>query len=185
MATAPSWQLTYEDLASFPEDGRRHELIDGEHHVTPAPTLRHQRVVLVLGSALLELARSSRSGEAFAAPVDVVLSDIDVVRPDLVWVSSSRAEILTDANIQGAPDLVVEVLSPGTRRVDELTKRKLYERHGVLEYWIVDPELGRIRVLRREGEGFGPATELDVEAEQSLTSPLLPGFELALATIFA
>ncbi len=185
MATAPSWQLTYEDLASFPEDGRRHELIEGEHHVTPAPSLRHQQAVGSLGANLHRYAATSGFGTLFFAPVDVVLSDIDVVQPDLVWVSSSRAEILTDANIQGAPDLVVEVLSPGTRRVDELTKRKLYERHGVLEYWIVDPELGRVRVLRREGEAFGPATELDVEAGQSLTSPLLPGFELALATVFA
>lgn len=182
MAVAHSWQLTYEDFLNFPDDGKRHELVEGEHYVTPAPSVRHQQVVLRLAGALLDFARSTGSGEVFVAPIDVVLSDVDVVEPDLLWISSARRDILTAANVQGAPDLVVEVLSPGTRRTDEVTKRKLYDRFGVAEYWIVDPELERVRVLRRDGLALVQVAEL--EREDHIGSPLLPGFDLALADVF-
>jgi Uma2 family endonuclease len=119
------------------------------------------------------------------APFDVVASEIDVVQPDVLWISPERSTLVTPTKLRGLPDLVVEVLSDATRKTDEITKRKLYERYGALEYWIVDPELERVRIYRRAGEGFAPAFELAAEAEESLASPLLPGFAVAVADLFA
>jgi Uma2 family endonuclease len=124
-------------------------------------------------------------GEVYAAPLDVILSDVDVVEPDLLFVSNERAEVL-GTWIHGAPDLVVEILSPGTRRTDETTKRRLYERAGVREYWIVDDEIEVVKVYRRQDDGsFAREAELSREAGHSLTTPLLRGFSLSLAELFA
>jgi Uma2 family endonuclease len=121
----------------------------------------------------------------FFAPVDVVLSRFDVVEPDLLYMSKERkAQIANDANVQGPPELVVEVGSPSTRRRDETLKRALYERAGVSEYWVVDPELDVVRVYRRDGERFARPIELSLEAGDVLTTPLLPGLELPLSEIF-
>jgi Uma2 family endonuclease len=185
MAVTRSWQLTYEDLQGFPDDGRRHEIIEGEHYVTPSPAVKHQRAVLNLAALLHDYVRQRALGTVLVAPMDVVLSEIDVVEPDVIWVSNERRETLTEANVQGMPDLVVEVLSASTRRTDEITKRKLYERHGALEYWIVGPELERVKVYRRAGEGFAPAVEVAAEAGESLASPLLPEFSVKVADLFA
>jgi hypothetical protein len=117
---------------------------------------------------------------------DVVFSNVDIVEPDLVYMSKARAaEVLTPQHVRGTPDLVVEVGSPGTRRRDEMIKRRLYERAGVTEYWIVDPELDLIRVYRRSDERFGRAIELVSKAGDVLTSELFPGLELPLAGVFA
>ena len=184
-ASTPSVKFTYEDFVNFPNDGKRHEIIDGEHFVTPAPTIKHQRVVRRLLTALSNLLEGRAVGEVFAAPVDVVFSDLDVVEPDLLYVSRERTAMLTDAHMRGAPDLVVEILSPGTRKTDEITKRKLYERFGVQEYWVVDPELDAIKVYRRVEGAFVRVEELSAEAGGTLTTPLLPGFAVSLAAVFA
>jgi Uma2 family endonuclease len=126
-----------------------------------------------------------RRGLLFAAPFDVVLSDLDVVEPDLIYISRERAGILTEQHVRGAPDLVVEILSPSTRKTDEVIKRKRYEHFGVLEYWVVDPELDAVKIYRRTDDRFVRAAELSVEAGDVLTTPLLPGFSVALADVFA
>ena len=178
-------KLTYDDFVLFPDDGLRHELIDGEHHVTPSPNNKHQRVVGNLYFLIRSWLEQHRVGEIFLAPFDVVLTRHDVVEPDLLYLSHGRAhEALTAANVQGAPDLVIEIGSPSTRKRDETTKRHLYEREGVSEYWVVDPELDVLRVYRREGEGFGRARELSVEAGDVLTTPLFDGLELPLERVF-
>ncbi len=177
-------KLTYEDLQSLPVDGRRHELIDGEHLVTPAPSTRHQRVLRRLFEAVQAAAVSGGLGEVFFAPVDVVLSAVDVAEPDLLFVSMARAGIVSERGIEAAPDLVVEVVSPSTRRVDEVVKRKLYDRFGVLEYWVVDPELATVKAYRRTDEGFGPPLELSVERSDVLATPLLLGLQLPLVALF-
>ena len=178
-------KLTLEDYAGFPDDGKRHEIIDGDHYVTPAPSVRHQAIsrnlTVLIGSFL-----GQRSlGKLFAAPCDVYLSRFDVVQPDLVFVSNSGSATVTDDNIQGPPDLVIEILSPGTRKTDERTKRDQYARFGVREYWIVDPELETIKVLRLGETGYEPPQEVALERGQSLASPQLPGLELALDHVFA
>jgi len=117
--------------------------------------------------------------------VDVVFSNLDVVVPDLVYVSNERSKIVTEKNLQGAPDLVVEILSESTRKTDEITKRKLYERFGVKEYWILDPVLDTAKVFHRGVKGFERPAALSVEANEALTSPLFPGLTIPLADIFA
>jgi len=182
---APGVKLTYEDFLLFPDDGQRHELIDGEHYVTPCPITKHQRVSGNLHWLLRSYLEVHPIGEVFYAPFDVIFSDFDVVEPDLLYLSKARAaEILTSKNVQGAPELVVEIGSPGTRKRDETIKRRLYERSGVTEYWIVDPKLDVIRLYRRGSTGFEQAVELSAAAHDVLTTPLLPEAELPLAKIF-
>ncbi len=178
-------KFTYEDYLLFPEDGKRHELIDGDHFMTPSPSTRHQRVSLKLATAFAIFLKNNRLGEVFDAPMDVVLSETDVVQPDLLFISAARASIIKDKNIQGAPDLVVEILSDATRKTDEVIKRKLYERHGISEYRIVDPELETVKVYRKTDKGYLRAAELSREANDTLTTPLLPAFQISLTEIFA
>ena len=178
-------KLTYDDFVQFPDDGKRHELIDGEHVVTPSPNTKHQTIVLNLGSALRAHARTHDLGRVFVAPFDVVFSDVDVVEPDLLFVAKARqADVLTATHVRGTPDLVVEVGSPSTRRRDETIKRRLYERFGVEEYWVVDPELDELRVYRHVEGRFDRVALLAREQADVLTSPLFPGLALPLVDVF-
>jgi Uma2 family endonuclease len=181
-----SVKYTYEDLQTFPEgDGKRYEIIDGDLLVTLAPPTCHQ---LVLGNFhwwVRSYLEKTPIGEVLFAPFDVVLSDVNVVEPDLLFLSNARLHRLTEENAQGAPDLVVEVLSEATRRTDEIRKRKLYERVDVLEYWIVDPEIETVKVYRKAGGRFDRPIELSIETGDILTTPLLPGFKAPLARLFA
>jgi Uma2 family endonuclease len=176
-------KLTYDDFVLFPDDGRRHELIDGEHYVTPSPNTRHQQISMNLTMMIGGWLETHPRGRLFYAPFDVVFSKYDVVEPDLLYVSNERSNVLTAPNVQGAPDLVIEIGSPGTRRRDETIKRNLYGRSDVSEYWIVDPAIDVIRVYRQSGGGFGRPIELSREAGDVLTTALLPGLDMPLARI--
>ena len=181
----PGLKLTYDDFLLFPDDGKRHELIDGEHYVTPSPNVRHQEILgrlhLLIGTWL----QGHRVGKIFVAPLDVLFSRFDVVEPDLLYVSNERAaEVLSVQHLTGAPDLVIEIASPGTRNRDETIKRRLYERSSVTEYWVVDPDIDVIRIYRRSGERFERPVELSREADDVLTTALLPGLEMPLARVF-
>jgi Uma2 family endonuclease len=179
-------KLTYDDFVLFPDDGKRHELIDGEHYVTPSPNLRHQRISGKLYLAIGAYLQANPIGELFYAPLDVVLSDIDIVEPDLLYVSRARAaEILVPQHVRGVPDLVIEIASKGTRKRDETIKRGLYERKGVTEYWVVDPEIDVVRVYRRRGEVFERPVELRTDADETLETPLLPDLRIPVRTIFS
>ncbi len=178
-------KFTYEDYLLFPEDGRRHEIIDGERFMTPSPSTRHQRISYNLVCFLDVYLRRAKTGQLFPAPIDVVLSDLDVVQPDLLFISSAKAFIITKKNIQGPPDLVIEIISETSRKTDATIKRKLYERYGVCEYWIVDPELERVGVHRMTDRGYVCATELSREADHAVETPLLPGLKLKLFDIFS
>ena len=175
-------KLTYEDYVLFPEDGLRHEILDGEHYVTPAPFIRHQLVSGRLHSRLGPFIEKHRLGVVLYAPVDVILSPHDIAQPDLLFISHERAGILTEPNVQGAPDLVIEILSKKTRRRDEHLKLELYGRYGVLEYWMVDPERRGTKIYRRDGGRLRLIAEVSVGG--ALTTPLLPGLEIPLAEIF-
>jgi Uma2 family endonuclease len=177
--------LTYEDYVELPNDGKRYEILDGELFVTPAPSTRHQKV---LGSLFLRLAihvREHEQGEVLLAPCDVLLAEHDIVQPDLLFVAREHADRIEAANVKGAPDLLIEVLSPTTRRIDERTKRDRYRATGVAEYWLVDSDLETIKVYRWAGE-TGPVEPKLYELERGdvLTSQLLPGLELPLGTVF-
>jgi Uma2 family endonuclease len=180
-------KLTYEDYCLFPEDGQRHEILDGEHYVTPAPTLGHQGCSGNLHLIVAPFVREHRLGKVYYAPADVLLSVHDIAQPDLVFISNQRAGILTEANVQGAPDLVIEILSRSTRRRDATLKRERYEQFGVGEYWLVDPRLRTVRVFRRQvpdAAGFGALQDFHAEAGDVLTTPLLPGLEISVRQIF-
>ncbi len=183
-AQAHRVRFSYEDYVLFPEDGKRHEIIDGDHYATPSPKTKHQIVsgnlLILLGSFV----RGKNLGKVIAAPFDVVLSNEDVVQPDLLFVSWERLPIVTENNVQGPPDLAIEILSETTRRMDEMVKRKLYKRFGVREYWIVDPELASVKVYRMTEKGYARIAELSVESDGILTTPLLPGFEAPLSAVF-
>lgn len=173
-------RLSYADYVALPDDGRRHEILDGRHAVTPAPSVGHQRVLTRLLHRLLVYLEAHPVGEVLPAPCDVRLSVHDVVQPDLVFVSRGRAAIVGERSLRGAPDLVVEVASASTRERDRHTKREIYERHGVSEYWLVDPAALAVAVYRRGEGGFG----LPEEVEDVLTSPLLPGFTVEVDDLF-
>lgn len=184
MALPERLQLTYDDYCLLPADGKRHEIIEGEHYLTPASFIRHQAIVTRLTRMLDEHVDEKCLGTVLTSPVDVVLSPTNVVQPDIVFVASARRDVLSDANIQGAPDLVVEVLSPTTRRVDQTTKRKLYERFGVQEYWLVDPDAETVEVLRRQRGELAAIGAPTAGRGDVLESPLLPGLGIALADLF-
>ena len=181
----PKRKLTYEDYAKTPE-GERWELIDGEltnHEAIMAPSAKraHQRNQMKLGSRMSFFAEESDLGEVYS-DFDVVLSDTDTVRPDLLYVSKDRLHIITEDNIQGAPDLVVEIRSPSTARQDWTVKRELYARHGVKEYWLVDPEAATVSVLLLEN---GELKVSGVYGEtDTLTATVLQDFTVALSDIF-
>jgi Uma2 family endonuclease len=180
-------RLTYDDFLLFPDDGRRHELIDGVHHVTPSPNLRHQELVGRLYFEIeLFLRRHPGTGRVFVAPFDVLFTRWDIVEPDLLYIAADQADILTSKNVQGPPALVIEVLSPGTRRTDEHGKRLLFERGGVREYWMVDPEFDAVTVLRRQPDGSFPVVaSLSCQGRDVLTTPLLEHLSIPLADLFA
>ena len=181
MTTKPKAKLTVADYLDTPE-GVRCQLLDGELILAAAPNNRHQTILLNLASGLRSFVRGNELGKVWIAPFDVVFSDHDVVQPDILYVSRRRAAVITDANIQGAPDLAVEVLSPSTEGYDRGYKRELYARHGVLEYWLVDPDLESIEVLTPGDGGF--VRHALYHRRETLTSPLLPGLAVDLAAIF-
>jgi len=183
--SSPGVKLTYDDFVQFPDDGLRHELIDGEHYVTPSPNTRHQAISLQLTLLIGNWLDRNPIGRLFYAPFDVVFSKFDVVEPDLLYLSNERvSDALTPLHVHGVPELVIEIGSPGTRKRDETIKRRLYERAGVEEYWVVDPEIDTIRVYRREAKTFARVVELSSEARGVLTTSLLPGLEIPLPRVF-
>ncbi len=178
-------KLTYQDFVQIPDDRDRHEILDGVHYVTPPSVVFHQEISANLFLLLATFVREHKLGSVLYPPIGVVLSAHDIVQPDILFVSNQRRQILTEPNIQGAPDLVIEILSPSTRRRDETLKRRRYEEGGVAEYWLVDPRRKAIRILRRlEGPGFSEAGELFAASDDTLTTPLLPGLEISVREVF-
>jgi Uma2 family endonuclease len=153
--------------------------------VTPTPNTKHQRVVGEISYAIRHWLEDHPVGEVFGVPLDVVLSRVDVVEPDIQYVSHERADrVLTEKNVQGPPNLVVEVASPSTRKRDATIKLRLYERMGGDEYWIVDPAADAIHAYRRDGDAFAPPIQLTRGGADVLTSPLFPGLEIPLTRVF-
>ena len=185
VAAKPARKLTYRDYLKFPEDRNRHELIDGVHYVTPPPILQHQSILGDLYFQMRLHLEAHPQGEAFFAPCDVVFTLFDVVEPDLLFVQAGRARIIGEKNIQGAPDLVVEILSPSTRRRDEGVKLALYDRGNVSEYWVIAPITRTVRVYRRPARALELVAELTEDSRGALTTPLMPGLAIPLERLFA
>lgn len=174
---------TVREYELLPDDGRRHELIDGDFVVTPAPGINHQGVVwtlsVLLGTWLREHPGRAR---AFAAPTDVHLSETDVVQPDLLLVLSDGTAKLSPRGVEGPPHLVIEVLSPSTERNDRVLKRATYARFGIRHYWRVDPDTEQVTVDRLGEQGYD--TVAVVGKGGTLTIEELDGLELRVAEVF-
>ena len=164
------------------EGNDRYELLDGELILVPSPNTAHQTVSIKLATKMHYFVKERNLGQVFHAPYDVLFTDTDVVQPDLIFVSNEREHIRTPANIQGAPDLIVEILSPSSSRRDWRDKRELYANHGVKEYWIVDPTNRIVWVMLLRG---GALVEQGAYGEgDTVTSSTLEGFSVGLDEIF-
>lgn len=175
-------KITFEEFRQFPVDGKRYELVRGEVHVTPSPATRHQFIVQNLALSLGLHVVKDNLGEVLTAPLDVRLSEDTAFQPDLIFVSNSRAGIILENWIEGAPDLVVEVSSPSTATYDRATKLPLYAEFGVSEYWLVDSQVKTVEVLKLEGKKY--FVDATLAGEQVLTSNLFPGWQLPLHDLF-
>lgn len=172
--------LTYEDLFSFPDDGLRRELIDGELFVSPSARTRHQVIVLRLAVLMSNHVDEHGGGQIFVSPLDIVFEPKTVLEPDVFFVGNDRLDILTDMHVHGVPTLTVEVLSDP--RHDKIRKRDAYAKYGVPEYWIVDPDADRVEIYRLTDKGYGKPEILEVG--ETLTTPAIPGLEIDLAHLF-
>ncbi|MCP9462936.1 MAG: Uma2 family endonuclease [Nitrospira sp.] len=174
-------KLTYHDYLLLPDDGKRYEIIDGDLFMTPAPVTRHQTIAMRLSHLLMTYLESHPVGIVLAAPCDVVLSEVDVVQPDLLLIRHDSAARITEKNIQGPPDIIIEILSPGTATRDRDLKRKRYEHFGVQEYWLVDPDQNTLEILALKNGQYVEACRAARPAQ--CASALLPGLVLDLGWI--
>jgi Uma2 family endonuclease len=177
------YPMTYATYCLLPDDGNRYQVLEGELTVSPAPRLLHQDIVLQLALLLSGYVKAHHLGKVYVAPVDVILGPTTVVQPDVLFVRSEHREIVTDQNIQGPPDLCVEVLSPGTESIDREHKNVLYARYGVPEYWIVDPMRQTVSVYTLEQGRF--AFRGEMSGDDLVTSSIVVGLELRADSIFS
>jgi Uma2 family endonuclease len=183
MATTQIEPLTAADYRELPEAGPRYQLIEGELHMAPAPNRFHQDIAGNIYWLLRNHLVNRATGKVYIAPFDVYLSDVDVFQPDVLFVSNENLSILKEDGCHGAPDLIVEVLSPATAQLDKKSKRRVYARSGVKELWLVDPILEQIHVydLIRNPEKESRI----VDENESFESPLLPGLVIQAKQVFA
>ena len=173
---------TYDDYRHLPDDGKQYQIIGGELYMTPAPTPYHQEISLNIATILREFVKEHHSGKIYTVPIDVILSMTDIVQPDLVFVSRDRLNIITKKNIVEAPDLVVEILSEHTESIDRKKKMTLYGKHGVKEFWIVDPSKKVIEQLVLKENFYH--LHSTVSGTQKLSSVVLDGLTLATEQVF-
>jgi len=175
--------LTVHDYRELPEGPPYSQLIEGDLVMSPSPDLFHQDILLSLARIIGNYLETNPLGKVAIAPSDVCLTDLNVYQPDFYFVSNARKSILTEQGAEGAPDLVVEILSPKTARFDKGIKREIYARTGVRELWIIDPVLRQIQVCRLSESVDVPAATLGEERE--IESPLLPGLKIPLRKVFS
>ena len=180
MATRLEKKLSYEDYARLPDEGKRYEILDGELYVTPAPTPLHQRLSKRLGRQLEDFFEARGLGEVFNAPIDLVLAEHDIAQPDLLIVGNPSQ--ISHRAIEGAPLLIVEVLSPSTRAQDRGVKARRYADLGVRHYWILDPDAERIECLRLDGGAYRVVTEASVP--ETLAHPDWPDLAVDLSALW-
>lgn len=174
-------KCTYNDYAAM-DDDKRYEFIEGELYMVPSPGFYHQTISINISHSLKKFVKENNLGAVLYAPFDVVLSETDVVLPDIVFVSKKRMGLMTEKNLQGAPDLTIEILSSSTKERDKLVKKRLYMEYGVKEFWLVDPDKKTIEIMVLRETGY--ETEGVYFVDNELTSPLLRGFRLDLKEVF-
>lgn len=176
-------KLTYDEYVGLPNDGKRYEILDGELAVTPAPTTQHQRISRDLQFILHAHARANGLGEVYDAPVDVILAPTTVAQPDLVFVSTECAGIVTQRAIEGPPDLLVEILSPWSLQQDRVTKARLYARFRVPHYWVVDPVARTLEEYRLAGRGYRRAARHQGAA--TIRTALFPRLDIDFGQVWS
>lgn len=186
MSTRATIKFTYRDYKSLPfSETKRYELLGGELIMVPSPSFGHQRLSWELEYCLSRFVRERQLGMVLHAPLDVVLGegeDREVAQPDILYVSNERSTIIHEEEIRGAPDLIIEILSPSTAEYDRHYKRTLYARHGVTEYWLVDPEEQTVEVLTLGKRGYKQVALYS--KDQTLESSLLAGLRIPLEEVF-
>jgi Uma2 family endonuclease len=182
MAVAHTAKLTAEDYRRLPDSGPRFQLIEGELYKSPAPNRYHQVISRNLEFLLLKHLEKHPLGELYHAPFDVYLSEHDVFQPDVVFVKKENFDVLTDAGVEGTPDFLVEILSPGNAYLDKKAKLRVYARVGVQELWIVDPETRTVQVYFLQQDAQMPAATYG--EQDTFASPHFPGLVISAAEIF-
>lgn len=175
-----STKMDYSHYVCFPSDGKRHEIIDGEHYVNPAPSTYHQTLSRRIQFALYSIIELQHLGQVFDAPVDLQLGDHNIVQPDIVVVLAKHQHIITPTKIKGTPDLIIEILSQSTIENDQILKRRIYEAAGVPEYWIVDPFEHTVTQLIRGSQGTFKATMQD----KLVVASILPNVSVGLSRVW-
>ena len=173
---------TYEDYAALPDDGNRYEVIEGELVMAPAPRVSHQRCSFNLGLIVGPYVKAHGLGEILAAPCDVVLDARNVLQPDLIFISKTRSEVVTEKNLQGAPDLAVEILSPSSLRRDRVQKMRIYARHGVAHLWLIDAQARTLEELVLDGSTYRLASAC--EGDEVFRPAIFPGLEVPLKEVW-
>ena len=179
---AVATKMNYDQLCLLPEDGNQYELFDGELVMTPSPRAHHQDIVVKLTTRLAAYIEPNSLGKVYVAPLDTIMDEYTVVQPDILFVSRERVAEVVKERIEGAPDLVVEVLSPSTFHKDLRRKMRVYSQFGVKEYWIVDPEEQTLALYHRSGEKLQMSRQFS--SDETFQSPLFPGFEFEVRNIF-
>lgn len=174
--------LTADDYRELPETGPRYQLVEGDLYLAPAPSRFHQDISFNIEFILAKHLEASPAGRIYHAPFAVYLNKTNVFQPDIVFIAREHYGGLTEAGLEGAPDLVVEILSPKTARLDLKAKKQVYARSGVAELWIVDPAARTVAVYRLLEDAGNPKSVL--EPSDTHTTPLLPGLVLRIADFF-
>lgn len=183
LQTVPQDKIwTYDDYAALPDDGNRYEVIEGELVMAPAPRISHQEcltnLILITGTYV----KSHNLGRVLAAPCDVILDSRNVLQPDLIFISNARAEVVTEKNLQGAPDLAVEILSPSSLRRDRIQKRRIYARHGIPHLWLIDAQARTLEEFVLDGSTYRLAST--GEDDEIFHPALFPGLDIPLKEVW-
>ncbi|MBI4583073.1 MAG: Uma2 family endonuclease [Planctomycetes bacterium] len=174
---------TYKDYCRLPEDGWRYEVIQGRLYMTPAPRTPHQRTQMILSSSLHQFVTARNLGEVFPAPIDVILPGLaEPVQPDIIFIGRKRLKIIKEKYVKGAPDLLVEILSPTSWHADRNVKFEVYAKAGVKEYWIIDAEKREVEIYRLEKDRTYSLTRR-YGAGETASSNLLKGFKAAVSQL--
>lgn len=177
-----SLKLTYEDYVTLPDDGRRHEILDGELAVGPSPSSAHQFVSYELVLALRTFVRARRLGRIWYAPLDLIFEPTVIMQPDIFFVSNARSAIVTKRGVEGAPDLVIEILSESTAARDRGVKKQIYARHRVPRYWLIDVDRQTLEIFALGAADYDLAAKYVGDETARFDVP--DGFELRLGVIW-
>jgi len=178
----PKKIYSYQDYLELPDDRNRYEIIEGELIMSPAPFTIHQEIIGTIYFEIRKFIQTEKTGKVFLAPTDVILSGFNIVQPDILFISRENFQIITEKNINGVPDLIIEITSPATGYYDFSGKKDLYEKFGVQEYWIVDPLKQRVEIYYHNGQKYELSQRLEKEGQ--ITSHVIKGLQINLRNIF-